>query len=168
MYLLREGGSCSLLISMSKFRSFPHFNSIAFSYFQFRALSFPVHIHSTQFPSLSLSLSPPPLSLCRVSSSGWSLKGGISTFLVSHFHILSVSRCSPVFQIYLDPTFFLVLNCALCLMESGVSLIALHFDWHAKAKPGQQHPHLHAIMLYRHNEISFALFSLSWIIYMSP
>lgn len=141
MYLLREGGSCSPLISMSKFRSFPHFDSAlspTFSFFLylFQFTSIPLNSLLSLYSSLSVS---------RFSSLSWSPKGGISTFFVSHFHILCVSRCSLDFQVYLDPTSFLVLNCALSLMESGVSLIALHFDWHAKAKPGQQLPHLHDI-----------------------
>lgn len=100
---------------------------------------------SSSYPFQSVPFSLIPLSCCHVPSSGWSLKGGISSFFVAHFHIPCVSWCSAVFQVYLDPTSFILLNWALSHTKSGVSLIALHLDWQAEAKPGQQRSHLHAI-----------------------
>lgn len=146
MYLLRKGGSCSFLISMSKFRSFPHFAPPPSPTFSFL-------LCLTQFTFIPLnsllSIPPPPLSLC------------VSRFLLQlipegwHFHFLSLlfsyslclSMLPALSNLSWSYTFFLcVFHCALPLMENGVSLIAHHFDWHARAKPGQQRLHLHAIM----------------------
>lgn len=161
MYLLRKGGSCSFLISMSKFRSFPHFAPLPSPTFSFLLCLF-------QFASIllnSLLSIPPSLSLCHIPFSNWYLKGGISAFLVSYFHILSVSSALGSFRFILILPSLCVLHCAPPFMENGVSLIALHFDWHGRVNNIAIY-----MLLCRKDAMKLpkAFFLLIWIIFCIP
>lgn len=150
MYLLREEGSCSPLISMSKFRSFPHFKSMRSPTFQFR-------IQFTSIPLNSL-VSIPLLCVAFLLVDPWRVAFPLS---LSHFHIL----CLPVLPSLSNLSWSLLLSypqlCSLSRRRGGAGLIALRFDWHSKYEPGQQRPHLHHITKWCHEEISFSLFFLA-------
>lgn len=123
MYLLRKGGSCSFLISMSKFS--PPAPSVAFPYF----LLLPqFHIHFPPPPP------PPPLyssclyvscSLLRLIPEGW------------HFHFLSLLFSYSAALLMLPGSFRFILiqpprrtvfTASQPPTGWGVSLIALHLD----------------------------------------
>lgn len=148
MYLLREAGSCSFLISMSKFRSSPHFTPPPSPTFTF-LLCLPRFIF---IPLNSLLCIPPSLYvsrfLPRLIPEEWhfyflSLLFSYSTTLLMLLGLLNLSwsYLPPIPSSPPPP----LPHCALPLTENEVSLIALHFDWHARAKPGRRRAHLHAI-----------------------